>query len=302
MARKFTVVGLGEVLWDLLPAGKQLGGAPTNFAYISTLLGDRGIVASRVGDDVLGDEAIERLRILGVETSYLQRDTSHPTGTVRVQVDGRGQPRFIIREEVAWDFLKWASSWKQLAREADAVCFGTLAQRSPRSRKTVTQFLWHTRGVRVFDVNLRQNFYSAEMLWESIGMATIVKMNRAELPIILKLLGLEQCEEKPAAKGLLGLGPRLVCVTRGAKGSLLVSQRGALEHSGFSVRVVDTVGSGDGFTAALVHAYLRGASLQEMSDAANRMGSWVATQMGGTPVVARHELRRRLAELRTFRS
>ena len=298
MGKKFTVVGLGEILWDLLPGGKQLGGAPANFAYISTLLGNRGIVASRVGRDDLGSEATERLKILGMEVSYLQRDASHPTGTVRVRVDRLGQPSFTIHENVAWDFLSWDSKWKRLAREADAVCFGTLAQRSQRSRRTITEFLQKTRGMRVFDVNLRQRFYSAEILRESICMATIVKMNHDERPIILKLLGLEPGDDKPAAKQLLQFGPKLVCVTRGKRGSLLVSKRGAVEHRGFSVRVVDTVGSGDAFTAALVHEYLRGASLEKTSDAANRMGSWAATQAGGTPVVAKEELRRRLAELR----
>ncbi|HXZ42446.1 MAG TPA: carbohydrate kinase [Terriglobales bacterium] len=298
MGKRFTVVGLGEILWDLFPGGKQLGGAPTNFAYISTLLGDLGVVASRVGRDDLGSEALERLKILGVESSYVQLDASHRTGTVRVHLDRRGQPRFMIHEDVAWDFLSWNSRWKRLAREADAVCFGTLAQRSPRSRRTIRQFLRNTRGIRVFDVNLRQSFYSAEILRESVCISTIVKMNHEELPVILKLLGLAPGEDKLAAKRLLRLGPKLVCVTRGDEGSVLVNRRGAAENRGFRVRVVDTVGSGDAFTAALAHQYLRGSSLEKMNDAANRMGSWVATQAGGTPMVAKEGLHRRLAELR----
>jgi fructokinase len=297
MGRKFTVVGLGEVLWDVLPGGKQLGGAPTNFAYIGTLLGDRGVVASRVGRDGLGDEAIERLKILGVETSYLQLDGSHHTGTVNVAVDPRGQPRFKIRKNVAWDFLNWSLSWKRLGRDADAVCFGTLAQRSPRSCRAIGQFLRNTRAVRVFDVNLRQDFYSADVLRESVSLATIVKMNHDELPVILKSLGLKAAQSTPAAEQLLDFGPKLVCVTRGEGGSFLISRNRAVEHQGFSVRVKDTIGSGDAFTAALVHQYLRRASLGKMNDAANRMGSWVATQAGGTPVIARTELRKRLAEV-----
>jgi len=297
MRRKFTFVGLGEVLWDLLPSGKQLGGAPTNFAYISTLLGDRAVVASRVGRDALGREALERLKNLGVETFYVQPDDSHRTGTVAVQLDRRGQPRFTIHEDVAWDFLSWSESWKKLAREADAVCFGTLAQRSPRSRRTIAQFLRNTHGIRIFDVNLRQNFYSAEVLRRSVALATIVKMNYAEMPVILKSLDLKPGGGIAAAKQLLNLGPKLVCVTRGERGSFLLSPCGAVEHDGFSVRVKDTIGAGDAFTAALVHEYLRGASLEKMNDAANRMGSWVATQAGGTPVIGKKVLRRRLAEL-----
>ena len=298
MRKKFTVVGLGEVLWDLLSGGKQLGGAPTNFAYISMLLGDRGVVASRVGRDALGYEALEWLKTLGVETSYVQLDDSNRTGTVNVRVDHQGQPCFRIHEDVAWDFLSWSHGWKKLAREANAVCFGTLAQRSPRSRRTISQFLRNTRALRVFDVNLRQNFYSVEVLRESVALVSIVKMNHEELPIVLTALGLKPGEDMGAAKQLLNLGPRLVYVTRGQRGSFLISRRAAAEHEGFSVRVEDTIGAGDAFTAALVHEHLRGASLEEMSDAANRMGSWVATQAGGTPVIAKDELRKRLAELK----
>jgi fructokinase len=298
MAKKFTVVGLGEVLWDLLPAGMQLGGAPSNFAYISGLLGDRGIVASRVGNDALGRKAMERLTSFGREGSFVQRDGLHPTGTVDVRLDRRGQPRFTIHEDVAWDFLSWTESWKRLARSADAVCFGTLAQRAPRSRRAIAQFLRITRAVRVFDVNLRQSFYAAEVLRESIGMATIVKMNDDELRVILKLLGVEAREQKLGAMRLLEFGPKLVCVTRGNQGSLLAGERGVVEHRGFSVLVKDTVGSGDAFTAGLVHAYLRGASLEEMSEAANRMGSWVATQEGGTPAIGKKQLREELAALK----
>lgn len=294
MAKKFTVVGLGELLWDLLPAGKLLGGAPTNFAYISTLLGDCGIVASRVGNDDLGCEALERLNTIGMDTSYLQRDASHPTGTVGVRLDCRGQPRFVIHEDVAWDFLCWTEKWKQLARQADAVCFGTLAQRSRCGCKTITQFLRNTRAIRVFDVNLRQGFLSEEVLRESIAMATIVKMNQDELPVILKLLKLKPRDDKLDAKRLLDFGPKLVCITRGDRGSFLLTRRAAAEHPGFLIRVRDTIGAGDAFTAALVHAYLRGASLEKMNDAANRMGSWVASQAGGTPMVSKQELRRSL--------
>jgi fructokinase len=299
MRREFTVVGLGEVLWDLLPAGKQLGGAPANFAYISTLLGDRGVVASRVGNEALGDEAAERLRTLGRDVSYLQRDRLYPTGTVPVEVNRSGHPRFKIRKHVAWDFLGWTPSWKRLAEKADAVCFGALAQRSPRSRATIGKFLRYTRkdAVRVFDVNLRQGFYCAEVLQASFSVATIVKMNQEELPVILTLLGLEPGEEKRSAKRLLAFGPELVCVTRGERGSLLVTEKRAVEHAGFLVRVKDTIGSGDAFTAGLVHQYLRGASLQKMSEAANRVGSWVASEVGGMPVTDKRELPRRLTSL-----
>src|ERR1700683_3979810 len=165
-ARKFTIVGLGELLWDIFEKGKQLGGAPANFAYITSLLGDRGIPASRLGEDALGAEAIRRLDELALPTEFIQKDEAHPTGTVKVEVDGTGQPRFEISESVAWDFLDWTPQWQKLAQQADAVCFGSLAQRSEQSRSTIRKFVLASQpnSVRVFDVNLRQSFYTAQIL------------------------------------------------------------------------------------------------------------------------------------------
>src|ERR1700677_3956223 len=161
-----TVVGLGELLWDLFPAGKQLGGAPANFAYIASLLGEEGIPASRVGNDALGKEALGRLGELGLSTEFIQQDAEHPTGTVKVEVDGAGQPRFEITEFVAWDFLAWTHRWQELADEADAVCFSTLAQRSEHSRSAMRSFVLATRpeAVRVCDINLRQDFFTAQVV------------------------------------------------------------------------------------------------------------------------------------------
>jgi fructokinase len=284
--KRFTVVGLGELLWDLLPDGKQLGGAPANFAYMTSLLGDEGLVASRVGSDALGRSAARRLQRLGLKSSYLQVDSSHHTGTVKVQVDSAGQPTFEIAESVAWDFFQWTTEWHDLAEQADAVCFGCLAQRSPRSRATVRAFLGAVgqRAVRIFDVNLRQAFYSAETLHESLRLTDILKLNQDELPAVVKLLGHPFQDEETSARWLRGTYKlKLVCVTRGAIGSLLVGEKETSKHPGCKIRVVDTVGSGDAFTAALVYHYLRRASLSTLNEAANRMGSWVAGQTGATP-------------------
>jgi len=284
--KRFTVVGVGELLWDLFPEGKQLGGAPANFAYMTSLLGDEGLVASRVGNDALGRSAARRLQRLGLKSSYLQVDSSHPTGTVRVSVDPAGQPTFEIAESVAWDFFQWTTEWHDLAEQADAVCFGSLAQRSPRSRATIRAFLGAVgqRAVRVFDVNLRQTFYSAETLHESLRLTDIVKLNQDELPAVVKLLGHPFEDEETSARWLRGSYKlKLICVTRGAMGSLLVSEKEKSKHAGCKVRVVDTVGSGDAFTAALIYHYLRRASLSTLNEAANRMGAWVASQTGATP-------------------
>jgi len=292
------VVGLGEVLWDLFPEGKQLGGAPANFAYITNLLGDRGIIASRVGHDALGDEIQQRLGTLGLESSYLQLDSARPTGTVRVRVDQDGQARFEITDMVAWDFLEWTPAWESLAQQADAICFGSLAQRSPASRETIHKFLGAARPgtARIFDVNLRQAFYSAKVLSESLKFADIAKLNAEELPRVVELLGIPHHGEQPSAERLrFAYGLKLVCVTRGARGSFLVSEFERHEHPGFRVQVADTVGAGDAFTAALVHHFLRGAGLAAMNEAANRIGAWVASCVGATPSSDDVQLRRILA-------
>jgi fructokinase len=284
--RSYTVVGLGELLWDVFPKGKELGGAPANFAYMTSLLGDHGVVASRVGSDALGRTAGRRLQRIGLRSQYLQIDTIHPTGTVKVQVDPAGQPTFEIAESVAWDFFEWTPEWEKLASTADAVCFGSLAQRSSQSRATIRAFLKEVRRgtTRVFDVNLRQSFYSADTLAESMKLTDIVKLNQEELPIVVKLLGHAFQDDERAARWLRDTySLQLVCVTRGAKGSLLVNGSEISRHPGCRVVVADTVGSGDAFTAALVYHYLRRASLATLNEAANRMGAWVASQTGATP-------------------
>lgn len=281
-----TVVGLGEVLWDMLPQGKQLGGAPTNFAYMCGLLGHHAVVASAIGTDALGEELPKRLNELKLDTSSIQVSREHPTGTVNVALDGDGQPKYEIEENVAWDFLVWTPGWQQIAARADVICFGTLAQRSAISRETIQAFLRATppNAIRIFDVNLRQTFFSADVLAESLRLANVAKLNDTELPVVMSLLGLTSNDETSSAACLRSaFGLDLVCVTRGDRGSLLVRETEFDEHPGFSVRVPDLVGAGDAFTAALAHHLLHGSSLRVMDEAANRMGAWVASQPGGTP-------------------
>jgi fructokinase len=284
--KSYNIVGLGELLWDVLPKGKELGGAPANFAYMTSLLGDHGIVASRVGSDALGRTAGRRLERIGLRSKHLQIDTQHPTSTAKVEVDPTGQATFEFTPDCAWDFFEWTPEWQKLASTTDAVCFGTLAQRSAQSRATIRSFLQELgRGTtRIFDVNLRAPFYSAEMIDESLKLSDVVKLNEAELPIAVKSLGGTFTDEERSARWLRDqYGLRLVCITRGAKGSLLVSSTEVHQHSGVRVVVADTVGSGDAFTAALIYHYLRRASLATMNEAANRMGAWVASQTGATP-------------------
>ena len=299
------VVGLGEVLWDILPERTCLGGAPANFAYIATLLGDHGIVASRVGEDSRGGEALGRMQELGLDISYVQRDREHPTGTVKVELDAKGQARFEIAQPVAWDFLEWSPEWQHLAEMTDAVCFGSLAQRSEKSHATIRRFLDATpaRAVKVFDVNLRRSYYSREILSESMKAADIVKLNDEELPKIMSLANWAHKDELESAQRLMeAYELNLVCVTRGGRGSLLVRGGEASEHPGFRVKVADTVGSGDAFTAGLVHEYLQGAALgrinlDRMNEVANRLGAWVASEVGAMPTPKRGAIMQVLAEI-----
>jgi fructokinase len=288
-----TIVGLGEVLWDMLPSGKQLGGAPSNFAYMANVLGDRGVVASRVGADALGREARQTMDTLGITTCYVEEDRARPTGTVEVRVDASGQPEFTIAESVAWDALEWTPEWAELARDADVLCFGSLAQRAPASRATIRRFLEAAPAstLRVFDVNLRHTFFTKDVLHESLQLAHVVKLNDLELPRITALLGLGgSTEEERAQKLLEAYHLRLVCITRGDRGSLLVSDGKTAEHPGFKIKVADAVGAGDAFTACLAHNFLRGAALDEINEKANRLAAWVATQVGATPSTGGREL------------
>ncbi len=298
---KKKVVGLGEVLWDLFPGHACLGGAPANFAYITTLMGDQGIVASRVGEDSHGIEALRRLEELGLNIEHVQTDRELPTGTVNVQVDRDGQPRFEIIQPVAWDHLHWTLDWQHLAETADAVCFGSLAQRSSTSRETIRRFLQATSPgtLKVFDVNLRQSFYSSEILVDSMKVADIVKLNNDELPKIMSLTRLPHKDELSSARLLIEkYDLKLVSITRGGRGSLLVAIKNSSEHPGFKVHVADTVGSGDAFTAGLVHEYLHGASLDLMNEVANLVGAWVASEVGAMPAPKRGALEYSLAEIR----
>src|SRR5215468_8019782 len=184
------VIGLGELLWDLLPKGKQLGGAPANFAYITALLGDCSVVASRVGDDRLGQEALWHLKANGLNIDHVQRDAQHPTGTVKVEVDAKGQAEYVFPANVAWDFMEFSDDWIALARTTHAVCFGSLAQRNSVSRLTHRAFLaaLPSIAIGIFDVNLRQSFFSDEILRDSVRFAKVLKLNHEEFPRFLDLM------------------------------------------------------------------------------------------------------------------
>jgi fructokinase len=288
------VLGIGELLWDVLPGGKRLGGAPANFSVMAGRLGNHAVILSRIGRDDLGREAVHLLDPLPADTAYLQIDTAHDTGRVTVAFND-GQPEYTIHKPAAWDSLELSDEWVQLAERADAICFGSLAQRSIESRHTIQTLAAQTlsRCIRVFDVNLRSPFYSSEVIQESLELATVAKMNDAEVPLVLALLGMPVEDEglpgnlRSGAERLLAEFPTLqmIAITRGAHGSLLVNREEWHEHPGFPAKVADTIGAGDAFTAAMTHYLLRGTDLNILNDAGNRWGSWVASQSGAMPAL-----------------
>lgn len=280
------VVGIGELLWDLLPDGRVLGGAPANFVYISHLLGADAHVVTCVGRDAEGDEALQRLHQAGLATDHCQR-SGFPTGSAGVHLRD-GQPCFTIRNDVAWDHITLDAKAGALMGAADAICFGTLAQRSPVSRAAIQSALMAARPecLRVFDCNLRQDYYSKDLLTESLRLATIARMNDAELPTVTKLL---QCGDR-ADNLRAAFDLELVCVTRGDHGCLLASRETTVEHAGFPTQVVDAIGAGDAFTAAMTHGLLRGWPLERVAAFANSWGAFVASRRGAMPKVVQSEI------------
>jgi len=296
-----TILGIGELLWDVLPAGPQLGGAPANYSVMAGRLGDHATVLSRIGRDALGERALEVLAPFPVDCRQLQVDPEQPTGTVTVELEA-GQPSYVIHQPVAWDFFELTEAWRAQAALADAVCFGSLGQRSEQSRQTIHALVRATRREcqRIFDVNLRAPFYSAAIVRESLELASVMKMNDVEVPQVLKLLGL------PPSASLLGgaerllaefSGLKLVAITRGGEGSLLVGRSEWDEHPGIPIQVADTIGAGDAFTAAMTCYLLKGAPLKVLNEAGNRWGSYVASQSGAMPPISEQTLRRITAEI-----
>lgn len=284
---QFTLVGLGELLWDLLPTGRQLGGAPANFAFHAQALGEEGKVVSCVGTDDLGHEAIELLQQLELDSSYVAFDDVHPTGTVTVQLHTNGTPCYKIHEGVAWDYMSWCDELAELAPSCDAVCFGTLAQRNHATRQSIRRFLESTRPecLRVFDINLRQSYFDASCIHESLELANVLKVNDEELPVAARLLQVGAGESEFLAEVANRYSLHLIAVTKGASGSRLFTSDYDGEQQPEPMEVVDTVGAGDSFAAAMTVGLLRGCDMDMIHRTANRLASYVCTQAGAMPVL-----------------
>jgi fructokinase len=280
------VVGLGEVLWDVYPDAARFGGAPANFACHVAALGGTAYVVSAVGDDTLGQRAKNELDSKGVNTEFLQVDCNRDTGTVQVSLDELGVATYAFANDTAWDHLQWTDSLWSLARDCDAVCFGTLGQRSEPSKETVQRFVRTTRKdcLRVLDINLRQSFYTAQILEDSMRMASVVKLNDQELAVVCEILGITYADEQDAMRQISDLyAVPVVAVTRGAQGSAIRLPGTFDQVSPKFVDVVDTVGAGDAFTAALVLGLLRKLPIRSVHEQASKIASFVCTQRGATP-------------------
>ena len=279
---KKIIVGIGEILWDMLPSGKALGGAPANFAYHAGRLGEEGWAVSAVGDDALGREILELVASKGLHSMIAVTDK--PTGTVQVELDDRGVPAYSIMEDVAWDNIPFTPEMEELAKRADAVCFGSLVQRM-NSRPSVMSFIRAMRpdALKVFDINLRQHYYSCEVIVESLMLADILKINDEEIRIVAGMLGLSD-DAVTACRELIGsFGLRLVILTKGPEGSEVITADKVIPQGVDDVEIVDTVGAGDSFTAAFTVAYLRGDTLAEAQRLASATASYVCSRKGAMP-------------------
>ena len=277
------IVGIGEILFDLLPAGAQLGGAPANFAYHVNQLGGHGVAISAIGKDALGEEVKTILAEKGLKAILPEVDC--PTGVVNVTLDEKGVPTYTIIEGVAWDNVPYTPEMKAVAAEAVAVCFGTLAQRNPVTRKTILDFIadMPADSLKVYDINLRQHFFSKEIIETSLKVADILKINDEEILVVATLLGLDGSPEE-ACRAILRLyGLRLVILTKGGDGSEVITEDAVLSVACPKVQIADTVGAGDSFTAAFIRAYLRGDTLAECHRLANEVSAYVCSKNGAMP-------------------
>jgi fructokinase len=282
------VVGLGEALWDVLPDADHFGGAPANVALHAAALGAESWLVSAVGQDARGDAALARLDGAGVRRDTVARLGDHPTGVVRVTLDAAGHPVYDIAAESAWDYVPWSVAVQQVAERADAVAFGSLAQRSPTSRATIRRAVATTRSAswRLFDVNLRQRYYDADVLAESMELANAVKLNEEELPVVSQLCGVADGPPLHQLRALCDrFALRLAALTRGPCGAVLVTPNEVCESTAPPTVVADTVGAGDAFTATLLIGILAGRALDEVSRRANAVAAYVCSQPGATPPI-----------------
>lgn len=282
------VVGMGEALWDVLPEGKKIGGAPANFAYHVSQFGLPSCVVSAIGDDALGKEIIENFTSKGLD--QLIAEVPYPTGTVQVEIDQTGIPLYDIKENVAWDNIPYTEHLDALAKRTKAVCFGSLAQRNVVSRETINHFLdtmpKDDDSLIVFDVNLRQGFYNKEILCKSMQNCNILKINDEELITVSRMFGYPGIDLQDNCWILLGkYNLKMLILTCGINGSYVFTPGNVSFQPTPKVEVADTVGAGDSFTAAFIASILKGKSVTEAHTIAVKTSAFVCTQKGAMPIL-----------------
>lgn len=281
------IVGLGELLWDVFPERKVLGGAPANFAYHVSQFGFNGYAISAIGDDLLGREILHSLE--AKQLNYIVETVDYPTGTVQVTLSGAGIPQYEICENVAWDNIPFTSKTENLAKNTAAVSFGSLAQRNQTSQDSIKRFLKAVPSdcIKIFDINLRQSFYSKDTIEDSLEMANVLKINDDEVKIVAKLFGYDNLEEQDVCLELLRKYElNIVILTKGTDGSFVFTEKEASFQPTPKIHVADTVGAGDSFTAAFVAAYLHGERISDAHQLAAEVSAYVCQQHGAMPKLA----------------
>jgi fructokinase len=294
-----TIVAYGEILWDLLPSGAVIGGAPFNFAYRAKTLGNQVCMVSRLGRDELGEKAMQRVIELGMDTRYIQRDDTYPTGTVDVFFDENKNPDYNINKHVAYDHIQLTDDLIELIQGVDCLCFGSLIQREETSKNTLYTLIDYFKGPYIlFDINLRKDCYSRETISRSLEKANICKLNEEETAMLDTMLGLDQSDIPGRAKKLLSQFDLYCClVTLGEKGSYVVAENGEEAYvPGYSVELVDPVGAGDGCTAGFVDQLLSGSSIRDAAHFGNGVGAVVATQEGAIQVTTHQQIESFIAQ------
>ncbi len=287
MEQKRYIVGLGEALWDVLPEGKKLGGAPANFAYHAGQFGLDTLAISALGEDELAEETINALKDHNL--NYLMPRVAFPTGTVQVTLSGDGIPAYDIKENVAWDNIPFTAEMEEVARNARAVCFGSLAQRNAVSRDTIRRFLDATPDdcLKIFDINLRQQFYSKDVLEESFHLCNVLKINDEELVVVNRMFGYEGLDMRGTCERMvIDYGLKMLVLTCGTNGSYVFTDDGLTSFQETpKVEVADTVGAGDSFTGSFCASILNGKPVQQAHLTAVRVSAFVCTQNGAMPTV-----------------
>lgn len=278
-------MGVGEILWDILPEGKKLGGAPCNFVYHAQMQGAHGLILSAIGNDDHGREILEVLESKQLSAELIQI-TDKPTGTVDVLLNEKGIPEYTIHEQVAWDFITPNEATEKAVSQADIICFGSLAQRNPISQQIIGELLKGCKegSLVVYDINLRQHYYNRDIIHQSLQSSNVLKLNEDELPVVKDLLGLFSEEEEVQIRELLEMySLKLVALTKGSEGSLLMTPTDQSYIQTPEVDVKDTVGAGDSFTAVMCMGFVKGKALHELHQAAVEISAFVCTRDGAMP-------------------